>query len=39
MIIGHSIDDITEKIYTDRDPAWLISEIEKIRVDEYVASV
>lgn len=39
MIIGHSIDDITEKVYTDRDPAWLSSEIEKIRVDECVASV
>lgn len=30
-IVGHSISDITEKIYTERDPNWLSSEIEKIR--------
>lgn len=35
MIIGHSIDDITEKIYTDRDPQWLNEEIEKIKADVY----
>lgn len=35
MIIGHQIDDITERIYTDRDPEWLNLEIEKIKVDEY----
>ena len=29
-IVGHSIDDITEKIYTDRDIEWLKEEIEKI---------
>ena len=28
---GHAIDDITEAIYTDRDPNWLSEEIEKIR--------
>lgn len=39
MIIGHSIDDITEKTYTDRDPLWLKEEIEKIRVNDYIASV
>lgn len=30
-IIGHVINDITEKTYTERDPQWLKSEIEKIR--------
>ena len=39
MIIGHSIDDITEKTYTDREPSWLNEEVEKIRVNEPVASV
>jgi len=29
-LVGHSIDDITEKIYTVRDFEWLRSEIEKI---------
>lgn len=29
-IVGHEINDITEKIYTDRSTEWLISEIEKI---------
>jgi len=30
-IVGHTISDITEKIYTQRDPDWLKSEIEKIK--------
>lgn len=30
-IVGHSISDITEKIYTKRDISWLQSEIEKIK--------
>lgn len=30
-IVGHSIRDITEKVYTDRDIEWLKEEIEKIR--------
>lgn len=30
-IVGHAIDDITEKIYTERDSAWLANEIEKIK--------
>ena len=30
-IVGHSITDITEKTYTDRDPKWLYSEILKIK--------
>lgn len=30
-IVGHSITDITEKTYTDRDPEWLYSEILKIK--------
>ena len=29
-IIGHSVSDITERIYTKRDPEWLRNEIEKI---------
>lgn len=27
---GHAINDITEKIYTDRNPNWLHEEIKKI---------
>ena len=30
-IVGHSITDITEKTYTERDPKWLYSEILKIK--------
>ena len=30
-IVGHSISDITEKIYTHRNSDWLKSEIEKIK--------
>ena len=30
-IVGHSIIDITESIYTERDNDWLLSEIEKIK--------
>lgn len=29
-IVGHSIIDLTEKVYTQRDSAWLRAEIEKI---------
>lgn len=29
-MIGHKIDDITEKVYTQRDVSWLKKEIEKI---------
>lgn len=29
-IVGHSITDITEKTYTERERSWLFSEIEKI---------
>lgn len=29
-IVGHKIDDITEKVYTKRDPEWLKTEIEKM---------
>lgn len=29
-IIGHAVNDITEKVYTDRDIEWLTNEIEKI---------
>lgn len=30
-IVGHSIKDITERVYTDRETSWLISEMEKIK--------
>lgn len=30
-IVGHQISDITESIYTERDPDWLRHEIEKIK--------
>lgn len=30
-IVGHSINDITERVYTQRDISWLQSEIEKIK--------
>lgn len=29
-MVGHSITDITEKVYTKRDVDWLHAEIEKI---------
>lgn len=38
-LVGHSINDITEKIYTDRDPDWLRTEMQKIRADEYGTNV
>ena len=31
-IIGHAIDDLTEKIYTERPISWLLDEISKIPV-------
>ena len=31
LIVGHHIDDITERIYCERDITWLHTEIEKIR--------
>lgn len=30
-IVGHAIDDITEKVYTQREVSWLCTEIEKIK--------
>lgn len=30
-IVGHKISDITEAIYTDRDPNWLENEVKKIK--------
>lgn len=30
-MVGHAIDDITEKVYTQRDVEWLKTEIEKIK--------
>lgn len=30
-IVGHQIQDITERVYTTREREWLISEIEKIK--------
>ena len=32
QIVGHAISDLTEKVYTERDPKWLHSEIEKISI-------
>lgn len=29
-IVGHAINDITEKVYTEREIAWLVDEISKI---------
>lgn len=29
-IVGHAINDITEKVYTEREVSWLASEMEKI---------
>lgn len=36
-IVGHQISDITERVYTDRDLAWLCSEMEKIKGSDYSA--
>ena len=33
-IVGHTIKDITEKVYTERSDEWLISEISKIKKEE-----
>lgn len=30
-IVGHTIDDLTESVYTERDIDWLKEEIEKIK--------
>lgn len=30
-IVGHSVNDITEKVYTKRELDWLKNEIEKIK--------
>lgn len=30
-IIGHQIDDLTERVYTDRDVSWLMEEMKKIK--------
>ena len=30
-IVGHSIQDLTERVYTEREISWLKEEIEKIR--------
>lgn len=30
-LVGHAIDDITEKVYTDRDIDWLRTEIDRIK--------
>lgn len=29
-LVGHSINDLTEKVYTDREIRWLKNEINKI---------
>ena len=30
-IVGHSITDLTENVYTDREDSWLLEEIQKIK--------
>ena len=30
-LVGHTINDITEKVYTKRESGWLKTEIEKIK--------
>jgi len=30
-IVGHTVQDVTEKFYTERSPAWLSEEMEKIK--------
>lgn len=30
-MVGHAIKDLTESVYTDRDPSWLLSEVKKIQ--------
>lgn len=30
-VVGHTIEDITESVYTERDVDWLKEEIEKIK--------
>lgn len=32
LIVGHHISDITEKVYTERDPEWLRKEMNKIMI-------
>lgn len=36
-IVGHSISDLTERVYTERPVEWLIEEVEKIKVDVGIA--
>lgn len=36
-IVGHKIDDITEKVYTDRPISWLVGEMEKIKSPVLIA--
>lgn len=31
ILVGHSIDDLTEDTYTKRKPEWLMKEISKIK--------
>ena len=31
-MVGHAISDLTEKVYTERDPEWLRTEINKISI-------
>ena len=35
LMVGHKINDVTEKSYTDRDIEWLRSDIEKIDASVY----
>ena len=30
-IVGHAIQDVTERVYTQREISWLIDEMQKIK--------
>lgn len=34
-LVGHTITDLTESAYTDRDLSWLTSEISKLNQIQY----
>lgn len=34
-LVGHSIADLTERVYTERDFEWLRAELEKNKIECY----